>query len=598
MHSKGKRSTVGSVKRIMLQSRRFWPHLGLLFLLSILAAPVALLKPFALKLLIDSGFGTQPVPRAISFFFPSGFNFSFGSVVIIATVFVIIVALIDNVIIFISWLLSTSTGEKLVLNFRKILFDHIQRLSLAYHDTKGTSDSLYRIQWDAMSVRSLLLTQIPPLLTSIITLLSMVVVMFLINWRFAVITLCIIPPLIILTRISNKKLIRHWYKVKDDESVAMSVIHEVLSSLRIVKAFGQEENENERFIDRSNTAVKGQIRLARTAAGFSFLIGMLLAAGTALFIYIGAMFVRSGEMTLGDLTVIIAYLSQVIGPLQSIVKTSNDIQSSVASIDRVFDVLDESREVKESANAVHIPRVAGSFAFENVSFSYVENKPTLQDISFNINAGDRVGIMGTTGAGKSTLISLLMRFYDPTEGVIKIDGADIKNYKLADYRNQFSIVLQDPVLFSTSIRENIKYGKPGATEEEIVNAAIAANAHGFIIKNKEGYDAETGERGMQLSGGERQRISIARAFIKNAPVLILDEPTSSLDIRTESLIMEAMERLMEGRTTFMITHRLDTLNSCNLILHLEKGKLIEVVRDHDVDFLARKKTAFLKQAEK
>ena len=598
MNPHGRKSALGSIKRVLLYSRRFWPHIGSLFLLSILTAPVTLLKPFALKLLIDSGFGNQPVPRMLAVFFPAGFTFTFTSIVLTAAAFVMLIALVENVLIFISWLLSTITGEKLVLNFRTILFNHIQRLSLAYHDTKGTSDSLYRIQWDAMSVRSLLLTQLPPLITAVITLLSMVVVMLLINWRFALIALCLIPPIVILTRLSNKKLLKHWYQVKDDESNAMSVIQEVLSSLRIVKAFGQEENENERFVDRSNTAVKGNIRLARTAAGFSFLVGMLLAAGTALFIYIGATFVRSGEMTLGDLTIIIAYLAQVIGPLQSIVKTLNDIQSSVVSIDRVFTVLDEAKEVKENPDAVHLQSVEGSFQFDNVSFAYASQKPALADVSFKVNPGDRVGIMGTTGAGKSTLISLLLRFYDPVSGMIKVDGKDIKNFKLEDYRNQFSIVLQEPVLFSTSIKENIRYGKPEATEQEIVDAAIAANAHSFIMKDKEGYDAQVGERGMQLSGGERQRISIARAFIKNAPVLILDEPTSSLDIKTESLIMEAMERLMEGRTTFMITHRLDTLNSCNLILHLEKGMLVEAARDHDVDFLAKKKSAFLKQKEK
>ena len=495
-----------------------------------------------------------------------------------------------------SWLLSTSTGEKIVLNFRTLLFNHIQRLSLAYHDTRGASDSIYRIQWDTMSIRSLLLVQVPPLISSFITLLSMIGVMFFINWQFAAISLCIIPPLFFLSRASNRRLIKDWYKVKDAESDAMSVIHEVLSSLRIVKSFGQEENENDRFINRSNEAVKGQIKLAKTAAGFSFIVGMLLAGGTALFIYLGAGFVQSGKMTLGELTLIIAYVSQIFGPLQSIVKNLNDIQSSIAGLSRVFSVLDEEKEVKENPFAIHLSQAKGSFEFQNISFSYHKEKDALKNISFKIKQGDRVGIMGSTGAGKSTLISLLMRFYDPTEGTILIDGTDIKKYKLNDYRRQFSIVLQDPVLFSTTIGENIRYGRPEATDKEIIEAAIAANAHTFITNSKDGYSTMAGERGMQLSGGERQRISLARAFIKNAPVLILDEPTSALDIKTEALIMEAMERLMENRTTFMITHRLDTLNSCNLILHLENGKLTEVVRDHDVDFLSKKKATFLKQS--
>ena len=588
-------STKALISRIATYNKLFWPQIALLFFLNLLATPIALLKPYALKLLIDSGFGSQKVPGFISAFFPHKFHFNFTSVALTAAALVIIIALLENINIFITWLMSTSVGEKIVLNFRTILFNHIQRLSLAYHDTKGTSDSIYRIQWDTMNIRSLLLVQLPPLVSSFITLFSMVVVMLIINWQFAAISLCLLPPLYFLSKASNKRLIKDWYKVKDAESVAMSVLHEVLSSLRIVKAFGQEQNENDRFFERSNEAVKGNIKLAGTAAAYSFVVGMLLAVGTALFIYLGATFVRSGQMTLGDLILIIAYLSQIFGPLQSIVKNLNDIQSSVAGIDRAFSVLDEEREVKETPFAIPLLLSKGSFQFDDVSFAYPDGKPVLENISFKVDAGDRVGIMGSTGAGKSTLISLLMRFYDPTKGVISIDGTDVRRYKLADYRKQFSIVLQEPVLFSTSIKENIRYGRPDASEKEILDAAMAANAHDFIMKGRDGYDALVGERGMQLSGGERQRISIARAFIKNAPVLILDEPTSSLDIKTEAQIMQAMERLMEGRTTFMITHRLDTLNSCNMILHLENGKIKEVVRDHDKDFLARKKKAFLNQ---
>lgn len=590
------KKTFKLIKRILVHARPYWPHIVGLFILSLLVIPVTLLKPYALKLLIDSGFGSQPVPSAIRAFFSPNFEFNFTAIALISVGLVILIALVDNIIIFISWLLSIFTGEKLVLNFRTLLFNHLQRLSLSYHDKKGSSDSLYRIQWDTMSIRNLLLTQLSALATSTITLLAMIVVMFFISWQFAVITLCIIPPLIIVTKLSTKRLIKDWYKVKDAESVAMSVIHEVLNALRVVKAFGQENNENERYASRSDHAVKGQVQLAKVAASYTFIVNMLLAIGSAGFIYAGAIFVHSGKMTIGELTLVIAYITQIFAPLQSIIKNLNDIQSSVASIDRVFLVLDEKKEVPENPHAVHLTRVQGQFKFENVFFSYSDNALTLQDISFEVKPGDRVGIMGSTGAGKSTLINLLNRFYDPSAGIIKIDGTDIKNYKLADYRDQFSMVLQEPVLFSSTFAENISYGRPQATENEITEAAKAANAHEFIMKTSEGYNTQVGERGMQLSGGERQRISIARAFIKNAPVLILDEPTSSLDMGTEALIMEAMERLMEGRTTFMITHRLDTLSSCNLVLHLENGRLVDVVRDYTSGFLTDKKKAFLNKA--
>lgn len=577
------------LRKIFVHAKPFWLHIVVLLLLTLLATPLALLKPMGMKIVIDSALGTQPLPQFITMFFPDDFRYSFQPVVIIAVSLVIVTALLDNINGYILWLLSTYTGEKLVLNFRMLLFNHIQRLSIAYHDRRGAPDSLYRIQWDTMCIRALLLSQLMPLISACITLISMVAIMLMINWIFAVIALCIIPPLYILTRFSARRLRKDWHKVKEAESGVLSVIHEVLGSLRVVKAFGQEDNESQRFLSRSNKAVEGQMQMAKLGAGFQFLVSMVFTLGTVLFIYFGALYVHSGVMTLGELTLVLAYIGQVFGPLQSISKNIAEIQSSLVSIDRVFAVLDEEKEVKDHPHAAHVAHIKGTFEFQHVSFSYDKERPILKDVSFSVRPGDRVGIMGSTGAGKSTLVSLLNRFYDPSEGVVMADGENIKKYKLKDYRGQFSIVLQEPLLFSTTIAENIRYGKPGATDKEIIEAAKAANAHDFIMRSKDGYNTMVGERGLQLSGGERQRISIARAFVKNAPVLILDEPTSSLDIKTEAQIMEAMERLMEGRTTFMITHRLDTLSSCNLILHIENGELIEAVRDYDADFLTRKK---------
>lgn len=585
------------VKKIIVHARPYWFAMSVLFFLTLLATPISLLKPYGMKIVIDSAFGSEPLPAFITAFFPDNMVFTFHPIVIIAVSLMIIIALIESINGYALWLLSTYTGEKLVLNFRILLFNHIQRLSIAYHDRKGASDSLYRIQWDTMCVRSLLLSQLSPLVSSFMTLFSMVAVMFMINWHFALIAVGVLPPLYFLTSFRSKRLRKDWYKVKDAESSVMSVIHEVLGSLRLVKAFGQEDSESERFVDRSNKAVQGQMQMAKLGAAFQFLVSMVFTIGTVLFIYFGARFVHSGEMTLGELTLVVAYVGQIFGPLQSISKNIAEIQSSLVSVDRVFSVLNEEQEVEDNPHAASLDRVNGAFEFHHVSFSYDKQRHILKNISFQVNPGDRVGIMGSTGAGKSTLVSILNRFYDPSEGVISVDGVNVKKFKLKDYRSQFSIVLQDPILFSTTIMENIRYGKPHATEQEIIDAAKAANAHEFIVRSKDGYNTMVGERGMQLSGGERQRISIARAFIKNAPVLILDEPTSSLDIKTEAQIMEAMERLMEGRTTFMITHRLDTLGSCNLILHLENGELVEFVRDYDVDFLIRKKKEFISQSK-
>jgi ATP-binding cassette subfamily B protein len=580
------------IKRIWIQARRFWTQIVVLFLLSLVATPIALLKPYAIKVVIDNAFGHEPLPGFLQVFFPHGFQFTFTSIVIIAAALVIIIAIVENVIMLVNWILTTYTGEKMVLDFRTRLFNHIQRLSLAYHDTTGTSDSLYRLQWDTAGIRTLLLGNIAPLFSSFLTLFAMVGVIFFINVQLALIAISVIPPLFFLIRFSSSRLKKNWKIVKDKESRAMSVLHEVLNSLRVVKAFGQEKGEEERFIHQSDGAVKEQIKVAWMAASFYLVVGMVFAVATALFIYLGATYVQQGKMTLGELTLMLAYLTQFFTPLQNISKIITDIQASIASIERVFTLLDKEKEVEESSTASHLSTAKGSFEFENVTFGYTPHKQTLQGISFTVQPGDRVGIMGSTGSGKSTLISLLMRFYDPGSGCVVLDGEDIREYKLVDYRNQFSIVLQEPVLFSTTVYENIKYGKIGATEKEVIDAAKAANAHDFISLCREGYNTLVGERGMQLSGGERQRISIARAFIKNAPVLILDEPTSSLDVKTEGLIMEAMERLMKGRTTFMITHRLDTLKSCNVIFHLEKGQLIEAVRNGGDDFVEQKKKEF------
>ena len=581
------------IKRIVRQAKGYRRYIVVLFFLNLLATPISLMKPFALKVLIDSGFGSYPMPRAIAMFFPADFTFTFGIVVLISACLVLFVALIDNINSLITWVLEIFTGEKLILHFKTTLFNHIQRLSLAYHDRKGTSDALYRLQSDTGSIRSFLIGSLSPLISSLLTLVSMIGVMLFINWRFAVIAVGVMPPLFLLLRLSTKRLKKGWQKVKEDESLAMSVVHEVLGSLRVVKAFGQEDHEGARFTSRSNKAVKGQLKMAWTGAVFNFILGMLFATGTALFIYVGGNYVHQGSMTLGELTMVLAYLAQVYGPLNGISKNINSIQSSLTSMERVFTLLDQEKEVREDPDAIHLSRADGSFEFNKVCFASGPEKHTLKDVSFRINEGDRVGIMGATGSGKTTLISLIMRFYDSSAGSIMIDGVDIRKYKLADYRSQFSLVLQEPVLFSTSIAENIRYGKPEASEQEIIDAAKAANAHDFIMRCRDGYDTPVGERGMQLSGGERQRISIARAFIKNAPVLILDEPTSSLDIKTEAQIMEAMERLMEGRTTFMITHRLDTLSACNVILHLEHGALIDRIYNNNPDLMNAKKRSVL-----
>jgi ATP-binding cassette subfamily B protein len=529
------------------------------------------MKPFSLSFLIDSGFGNKPVPEFIRFFFPEGHSMVFSDIVLVAAGMVILIALLENLYNIITSVAGTYTSEKLVLRFRTLLFEHVQRLSLSYHDANGSADALYRIQYDIVKFKTFILDNFVSLFQSVVTLLIMLGVLFYINWPFALIAICTMLPLLVLTPLSQRLLKKEWRQIREKESQALSVIHEALSMLRVVKAFGRETHETNRFSQKGNTALRAQVKATTKNSIYTLAVGMIIACGTSFFIYYGANEVRNGHMTLGELTLVIAYLSQVLGPLYSISKHFNALQASWVSIERVFDLLDHKPEVKELPDARACERTRGAFTFESVSFTYPTGKPILENISFEAKPGDRVGIKGTTGSGKSTLIQLLFRFYDPQAGTIRMDGMDIRTYRLEDYRKQFSLVMQEPVLFSATIEENILYGRPGATHEEVVEAARAANAHEFIMRKPEGYQTKVGERGMQLSGGERQRIAIARAFIKNAPVLILDEPTSSVDIKTEGLIMEAMNRLMEGKTTFLITHRMEPLEVCNVVLHMENG---------------------------
>jgi ATP-binding cassette subfamily B protein len=418
-----------------------------------------------------------------------------------------------------------------------------------------------------------------PLVTSTLTLIIMAVIVTWIDWRLALVALGVAPVLFFLSHVYGRRLRGQSREAKKVESAAMAVVQEVLVAVRVVKAFGQEDREHERFVTRSTEGLRAKLRITFASGVLGLLVGLTTAAGTAAVLFVGVTHVRDGVLTLGGLLVVMAYLGQLYGPLETVSKKVADLQGTLASAERAFTLLDEAPDVADRPGAKHVTRAAGAVEFRHVGFAYPDNPPVLHGVTFEIPAGTRVGVVGRTGAGKTTLMNLLMRFYDPSAGQVLLDGLDLRDCRLADVRNQFAVVLQEPVLFSTSVAENIAYARPDATDEEVVAAAKAANAHEFITGLPDGYDTLVGERGLRLSGGERQRISLARAFLKDAPVLVLDEPTSSVDVRTEAAIIEAMERLMRGRTTFMIAHRLSTLRSCDLLLVLEKGRLVAVRRD-------------------
>jgi ATP-binding cassette, subfamily B, bacterial len=354
----------------------------------------------------------------------------------------------------------------------------------------------------------------------------------------------------------------------------MSVLEETLGAIRVVKAFGQEERQQANYMDKASLGVRRHVYLTFLDSGFGAVVALAVACGTAAALFFGVQHVQSGEITLGQLLLVMAYIAQLYAPMKTVSIQIGKMQSSMASAERAFTLLDEAPDVADRPDGIAVRRAKGEIEFRDVSFGYEADSMVLHRVSFRVRPGSRVGISGRTGAGKTTLVSLLTRFYDPLTGQVLLDGVDLRDYRLANLRNQFGIALQEPVLFSTSISENIAYARPGASEGEIVAAARAANAHEFIIALPDGYQTLVGQRGARLSGGERQRISLARAFLRDAPILVLDEPTSSVDVGTEHAILEAMEKLMHRKTTFIIAHRSSTLEKCDTKLHLETGELV------------------------
>jgi ATP-binding cassette subfamily B protein len=570
-HSLGKKSVL---VRVLMESRSCWRHLSGIAGLSLLSLPLTLLYPLPLKIIVDGVLGNQPLPlwlvKAVPMLHSRGASLEAAIAVLLG------IALLVSIQGLAAWWLQTYTGEKLVWDFRARLLDHVQRLPLMFHDRYGATDSVYRIQHDAPAIQYVTIQGVAPLMTAVFTLVAMIVVTARLDFLLSVVALLITPVLFLLSLGCSRIVRQRSETIKNLDSSALSVIQEVIGSIRVIKAFGQENREHDRFVRRSAKRMSQQVRLAIQQALFNVLIGLTVALGTAAALYIGVRHVRAGTLTIGSLLVIMAYIAQVYQPLQTVTSKVTDLQVWLASLERAFLLLDQQPEIAESEGARSLRVAGGNFEFRNVSFAYDESGRGLHNLSFHIPAGTRVGIVGPTGAGKTTLLNLLMRFYDPASGEVRLDGHDIREYRIADFRKQFAVVLQEPVLFAASIAENIAYGKPDASDEEIAAAAEAAASDDFIRSLPEGYDTQVGERGSRLSGGERQRISLARAFLRNSPILILDEPTSSVDVPTEAAIMEATERLISGRTTFMIAHRLSTLKSCDLVLVLDQGRLVEI----------------------
>ena len=541
-------------------------------LLTLLIAGVNLLLPWPLKILVDSVVGNEPLPTLARLVAPVTEDKLLLLMWTVAAGFV--VTLTVNLLAVANSYVNTKLDLAMTLDFRSALFQQAQRLSMSYHDRARSGMVIYIISSIAGAPSGLVLASMP-LAQNVLTLVGMFWISYRLNANLALLSLLVVPFLYYSVGYYSTHIRGRLMTVKGLEGETLSIIHEAVSMLRVIVAFGRERHEYARFREQGQRAIGARIRVTLRQALFSLAVNTTTAIGTALVLGYGAYLALQGRLTVGELLIVIAYIGSVYKPLEVISGTIGALQDLVVNLQIAFGLLETEPEIREAPGAIVLPRAQGHVRFDQVRFDYPGRVGTLVDISLEAAPGEAIAIVGPTGAGKSTLVSLLPRFYDAGEGRITIDGHDITTLTLKSLRQQISIVLQEALLFSSTVADNIRYGRLDATMEEVIEAAKQANAHEFIMRLPQQYETCLGERGAQLSGGERQRISMARAFLKDAPILILDEPTSAIDSKTEVVILDALERLMAGRTTFLVAHRLSTIRNVNRIVVLNQGRIVE-----------------------
>jgi ATP-binding cassette, subfamily B, bacterial len=541
--------------------------------LLVLGTGLTLLGPWPLQILVDHVLESNPLPGFLSTLpeWVTGSRFTLLWLTVLAG---LAIALLQNLMGVLGKYVDAGIEQQIALDLRSDIYAHTQKLSLAYHDGKRSGRVIFAINNQGGAAAGLVMS-VQPLARNVLTLVGMFVIIWHIDPGLSLVSLAVVPFLYLSVQYYGRRIVPELRRVRNLEIESLSIVHEAISLMRVVLAFGREGHEFRRFRNQGQDAVDARVKVTVKETVFSLAVNMSTALGTALVLGFGANRVLQGAMSIGQLLVVMTYLASVYQPLQAIIHTVGSLQHKLVGLETVFDLLDTSPDVRDAPGAREVGRVRGRVAFEQVDFSYPGRKETLKQISFEVREGELIGIVGPTGAGKTTLTSLIPRFQDVQSGRILLDGHDLRSIRLRSLRDQVSLVLQEPLLFSGSILENIRYGRLDATDAEVMEAARAANAHEFIERLPKGYETPIGERGARLSGGERQRICIARAFLKDAPILILDEPTSAVDSRTERVILEALGRLLVGRTTFLIAHRLSTVRHADRILVLDRGRLVE-----------------------
>jgi ATP-binding cassette subfamily B protein/subfamily B ATP-binding cassette protein MsbA len=554
--------------------RYYQPFLGRTIFglwLTLFGIGLNLLKPWPFKIIVDDFLRAGSAIRA-----------DWRKWVLLLCLALIGLQFLWGIINWITNYLFVKIGLQALLKFRTDLYSHLQRLSLKFHDARRSSDSSFRVAYDSQSIQTIYNKGFTNIFGSVITLIGTFVIMLQLDWQLTLVSLGIVPLVVGAIYLFAHRIRRESTSIQEHESAVLAQAQEGLSSIRMVHAFGREEFEVRQFQQQARQSLQANLRLTLTNVNSALVISTLMVVGTAVMYYIGTLHVLTGTLTLGSLLVFSAYLLMLYQPLESLTYTAWAMEGATAGAKRCFEVLDRQDDVVDSPDAVAISTAAGAIAFQAVSFGYASDRCILRDVNLRIEPNQIVGLAGGTGAGKSTLLGLIPRFYDATSGSITLDGRDIRQITKKSLRAQIAIVLQDTLLFSTTVRENIAYGRPDATEDELIEAGRRAQADEFIRQMPQGYDSLVGERGGHLSVGQRQRIGIARAFLKNAPILLLDEPTSALDPATESAIMDTIKELMRGRTTLIATHRLATIHNLDQIIVVENGRIVEQGRGADL----------------
>jgi ABC-type multidrug transport system fused ATPase/permease subunit len=555
--------------------RPYRSRLALVLLAMLVQVVMSLAAPWPLKVIIDDVVGNHPAPAWIAWLLPMTGGDGRLALAAAAGVMTVLIALVTGAAFYVSNYFTESLGQWVANDLRVRVFHRLQLFSLGYYDHNRTGAILSTIMTDVQTIQSFASVSTSNLVTDLFTIVGMVIVMFALRWDFALIALAVMPFLAIFVFRVNSLIKNATREVRTRQSELISTLQQGLEGIEVVQAFDRQDLEEQQLMQASEHTVTAWLKARRVSSLLSPTVGLAVAFCTGVVLWRGSALILAGVTTVGTLTVFLAYLAKFFQPVRDLAVMTNSIAQVSVAFERIRAILEADYVVPERGNAIEPPPLRGEIAFQNVAFGYDPDAPVLRDISFTIEPGQMVGVVGPTGSGKSTVVSLVPRFRDTDAGTIKIDGVDICNYQLHPLRRQIGFVLQDTVLFRGTVRENIAFGRPDATDEEIVAAAKLANADEFITRMPKGYDSLIGERGSTLSGGQRQRIGIARAFIRNSPILILDEPTAALDAESEELVIQGLERLMKGRTVIIIAHRLSTIRDADKIIVIKDGVVAE-----------------------